>query len=276
MTRRTKILAGSTITLLVLVSIGARPAVAQTSDFLVERSSIYLGALSARIDTDIRVDGDSLRGTPVDFEQDLDLEKDPTVAVLGVNYLIGERHEVGFRYNEVSRDRSTTLTREIVFRDRTFEVMSDVALTFDTRTFELFYTYWLMRRKASAFGLTGGLQVQDFETTLELRQAAVPVSEKADGLLPVPLLGVSYRHLLTEKARFLASATVLPEVHVGDVEAGSFLSIFAAVEYRLARALALGASYTLGDLRVDYGRRSFGGRLSYITEGFQVYGRVLF
>ena len=124
--------------------------------------------------------------------------------------------------------------------------------------------------------MTGGLQWQDFSSTLESPDSAIPLSESAAADLPVPLLGFSYRHLLTRRTRFLLTATVLPEVHIGDIASGSFTSLFAAVEAQLLRNVGLGVSYSLGDLSVEIEKNAFQGELDYVTEGFQAYARILF
>ncbi len=59
--------------------------------------------------------------------------------------------------------------------------------------------------------------------------------------------------------------------------AGSYTSLFAAYEWRLARNFALAVSYTLGDLSVEIeGSRALSGDFGYVTDGFQLYGRILF
>lgn len=255
---------------------GTGPLLAQQSDFLFERTSLSVGAFNSRIDTDLRIDGETFRGTPIDFEEDLDLEKDPTVAIFGVTHFFGQRHQVELQFNRVSRDRERILTREIIFRDRVFELNLPVVTTFETDTLNMAYTFWLRRKPASGFGVTAGVQWQRLEVSLDALGAVVPLREEADADLPVPLIGFSYRQLVTLNSRFILTATFLPEVHVGDIESGSFISLFGAYEWRLARNLALGASYSLGDLNVEFKSRAFSGDLDYITEGLQVYGRVLF
>ena len=96
-----------------------------TWDFTLSGASVILSS-------DLRVDGDQQQGTTIDLESILGLEKDKFQPRLAATWRPGRRHELEVGYQFVRRNASQVLTRDIVFRDSTYQVGRSVHTTFDS------------------------------------------------------------------------------------------------------------------------------------------------
>src|SRR5262245_11558580 len=98
--------------------------------------SVRLSGYVSKFDTELRADGETERGTPVDLHRDLGLDNDNIIANIGATWRPWENHEFGLSYYTQSSDKTRQTRRTFEFEDNVYAVNSTVRADFDVDTYE--------------------------------------------------------------------------------------------------------------------------------------------
>ncbi len=253
MSRQTSVWAVATVFTAVLLAL-ASPAAAQR-DFepLFDKYTLRLEGSAIGTSTEIRLDSEMLgQGTTINFEDDLDLDGSSLIPSLTFEWQIARRHKLAVRWQDISRDSSAQVDREIQWGDEIIPVNADVQLGFDVTQYYVDYAYfpWVKERWAAGFGL--GARVIELSATLAWQSESTQGegSAEAEGTGPLPYLYFEYRRLLSDHWRFRGGLGWLA-VEIEDIDGSQYVAR-ADIEYLMGRHWGFGASLNYAVIDVDW------------------------
>jgi hypothetical protein len=243
----------------IVLSISMSPTAANGEEFdLFDRFAVYGAASTSGLDTRIRLDTPFGDGTELDFEDDLDLDEDKTGFSLRLDWQLGRRHRLSASWIDLDRDGTRTTRREIEFGDIVIPVNASLHTDFGFTDYRLGYTYFLMIKDRSAFGLEVGARIIDFEAQLGVTIGPLAgETETADVLGPFPFIGAEFRYGLTRRLRLVTDAGWL-ELEIGDFDGGQAL-INVRVEHLVASHFLWGVAAGYDYIDVDVDKNDFFG-----------------
>ena len=216
-------------------------------------------------DTDVRLDsGQGVRGTPLDYESDLELDDDASVFRFETEYRIDRRNDVQFLYFNIDRDASAVSSEEIRFGDEVFPPGTTLDAFFNNQLAGLSWKRTLLKTDDARVRGSLGLQVSSIRLGLGI--AGQRNSEIAESLVPLPLLGLTgnvnlpYRFSLWWRAEWFAMSF--------DNSKGAAGNLLGSLEHRTFDDVAFGAGYTYSDYRVSADTGDFSGRLDFTHQGW--------
>jgi hypothetical protein len=230
------------------------------------------------MNTAVRLDSKTLgMGTELRFEDDLNLDANKLLPSLSFEWQISDRHRLGARWQDISRDSNSQALKEIQWGDEIIPIDSDIRLAFDVTQYSVDWTYypWVRERWAAGFGL--GLRVLEIsaELTWSLQGGALAEGAEAASVTgPLPYVNFEYRRLLSDKWRFEAGLGWL-DVTIDDISGGQWLGKVGA-EYLLGEHWAIGARFNMSTIDVDSEGEEFLGHVDFDINDFSVFGRFRF
>jgi hypothetical protein len=235
----------------------------------------YLGDFGTKVRVDPHVEG--LQGTTIDLEKNLGLESSRTLTRLGLSWRPLRKHELGVSYFSTKREGRRVIDRQIVYEDTTFPIQADVRSRFDIDFWEVTYTYWPRQTERDGIGVNLGVTGLRVNGELAVRRNtdnAVLLSETASTDVPVPVIGLEGRWLLTDRVIAMGRASVLPKVSIKDYQGSAFLGKF-SLEYRFARMLGLGVAYNYFNLNGLVEKADFHADLGMKVSGVEGFVRIV-
>ena len=270
----------TTVALLTLV-LSALPTAAQgVAEPLFDTFNFKFEASWVHTQTSIRLDSENLgEGTTLSFEDDLGLPDKESVPSLSFEWMVGRRHRLGVRWQDVNRDSSTQVLEEIEWGGEIIPIEADVTLGFDIRTLSIDYTYypWVKEKWAGGFGL--GFRVLDITAVLAVDN--IELEQDVSAAAPLPYVNFEYRRKLSEKWRVKAGLGWLA-VTIGDISGSQYIGRL-AFEYITDRRWGFGAAINLSTINVDWDALAGGedqvdlsGHVNLDINDFSLYVRIRF
>jgi hypothetical protein len=232
----------------------AAPAQAQRSfEPLFDKFNFKLEGSWVGLTTEIRLDSEVLgEGTTLNFEDDLDLDRNKTIPTLSFEWQIARKHKLGVRWQDITRDSSAQALTEIQWEDEIIPIDADVTLGFDITQAFIDYAYypWVKDKWAAGFGL--GLRWMDIQATLSYRDNAEDVEGSSDvkASAPLPYLYFEYRRLFSDNWRFITGLGWL-YVSIDDISGGQWIGRV-GIEYLAGKRWGFGAAVNLATVDVDW------------------------
>jgi hypothetical protein len=95
------------------------------------------------MNTAVRLDSKTLgMGTELRFEDDLNLDANKLLPSLSFEWQISDRHRLGARWQDISRDSNSQALKEIQWGDEIIPIDSDIRLAFDVTQYSVDWTYY--------------------------------------------------------------------------------------------------------------------------------------
>ena len=240
----------------------------------VDKFSFVISGYLTKFDTDLRADGESAAGTPVDLERDLALEPNNLIATIGATWRPWEHHQFGLSYFSDKNSGSRQLDRTIVFEGVTYDALAtvDAELKSDVAAFQ--YVWWAAMRERWALGPQFGLIWYRFKLSVDMqldvngndvsgtRQASV----KAD--LPTPSLGFMWSWTPDDDWRISTEAGYF-KIKVDTIDA-EVLYGRAAVEWFPWERTGFRLDYVINDASADSNRTNFSGEVDFLDSGLRL------
>lgn len=236
----------------------------------------------------------SFPGSPIppgtiNGESDLNLDDSLGVARLGGYWRFADRHRLFFGYYSLNRDTSATLNRNIgpisipaLGVNDTILAGSNVTAKTNWDVYILGYGYSFYKTETAEITGKIGLDVARISAsvngTLNTLANGVLVGATAgnnsDVTAPLPVLGISGEWAFAPKWKLIGSVGGF-KAKVSDVDA-TIIDGTIAVDYRLFRNFGMGLGYTWLKLKGDVTKSDFNGSINWKTDGFQIYGSLVF
>jgi hypothetical protein len=237
---------------------GAAPAIGQDPVELLERFSVVLGGSWVEADSAIRLDSEGLDlGTEIDFEDDLGFDDSEVLPSLGLELQLGRRHRLMASWQDLDRESSTRIVRDIEFGDEVFPIDVEVAASFDVIDYRLGYSYWPIRKDRTAFGVGLGVRVLDISVGLEVEELELVEEREVTG--PLPFLDLQLRQALGSRLRLLAELGVLA-VEVDNLSGEQLLARI-GIEHMTFQSFSFGGAFALSNVDTDVEERGFHGEV---------------
>jgi len=218
-----------------------------------DKFQISLGGTLVAFDTEIRA-GNTLVGTIIDLEEDLDVDSDTRSARLDGFYRFNKKHALGFAFFTLQREGSVVLDTEITFNEITYAIGAVADTDFDVNLFALTYRYTFVNTGRTEAGFAAGLSLYDFSAgvagsaVIDDGMGGTIIEEGAsartDLLAPIPTFGMFIIHAFTPKLVLQLNAGAF-DVDVGDVSARVIDTGF-SLDYFFSRhwGIGIGSNYT--------------------------------
>lgn len=189
-------------------------------------------------------------GTTIDFERDLNGEKQLGTPRIDGYFRFSPHHRLDYAWIRINRKGSKTLSRDITFFDDTFNLSATVNSEIDASFTKLAYTWSFHHTDDVELGLTAGGVWADY--SIKLSGLVNQVEESVDG--PLPTLGFRLDYEISPRWHAKLKTDAL-YFDLGDSLKGSFDTTSVALEFRMARniALGLGSERQALDATVDDG-----------------------
>ena len=267
------------LSLMLCVLCVAAPALAQRNRELFPTFTLtgggYLGDFGTKIRVDPHIEG--IQGTTIDLEKHLGLESSRTLTRLGFAWRPLRKHELEVSYFSTKREGRRVIDHTIVYEDTTFPIQADVRSRFDIDFWEVSYTYWARQTERDGIGVTLGVTGMRFDGELSVRRNTdntVLLSQTAKTDVPVPVIGLEGRWLLTDRVIAMGRGAVLPKVDIKDYSGSAYVGKF-SLEYRLARRIGLGVAYNYFNLNGLAEKENFHADLGMTVSGVEAFVRIV-
>lgn len=256
----------------------AAPASAQALDdhYWIE-GSIY----APKVDTSVQLSSKDpvTIGTEIDFESDLDLDRDKVLPAFFAGARIGSGFSIAAEYYALHRSGGRTLERDITFRDVTYPASVTVESGFDTDVYRLVVGYELIHRPTYELGIALGVHATNIKAEISgqgsIGGAGASLQAREEEVLaPLPTIGLFGAVEAMPRLTFNGRVDYL-SLKI-DQYKGRLINAQAAVSYEIIDHVSLGINYRYVDYRLDVDKERVEGRLAYRFSGPSVFLRIGF
>lgn len=250
-----------------------------------EQFRIVGGAVLARIDSSIGVDGTASTGTIIDLEGP-GVDKEVNSFIVGGQWRVGSRHRISGLYFTTRKDRSVSFDRSVTIGDDTLVPPATLAAETRNRFLLVDYRYSFVKNEnvelAGVIGayinkftvdLTGTATVQN-NTAGTITNTTREVEYRPGVTVPLPLIGASIDWFATPRLKLGGSLAGL-KAKIGDIDGSVYVATVSA-EYMVTRNFGAGLSVMRADLDVDVNKNNFEGQLNWKNDNLLGYIVVKF
>ena len=144
---------------------------------------------SPSLDGTVEVDKASIIGTTIDFDEDLGIE-DGDYSFFEVFAGVGNHH-LCFIHADIDYSGRKTLTRQIIFRGKTYPISALVTSSIQYKMMDFSYQYDFLNLEnvLGGFSLGGVFQVKYLDGSVNLKTTGI--DEKEDFTVPIPMVGLN-------------------------------------------------------------------------------------
>lgn len=233
--------------------------------------SVKLGGYASRFDTDVKVNGDGREGSRVDLNQDLGLDQDNTLNLLGVSWRPFEHHEFGAAYYRDDVSATQQLQRDITFNGVTYQTNATVRAHRDADIYELYYVWWTASHDTWALGPRLGVVWYSIELGIDLQMdangnsAGAGLDRSVSGDVPAPAIGAGWRWTPAEDWRISADVGYF-QADINDVDADVTYGRVGAEWFPWQR-FGFWVDVMANKVDADLRKNDFNGSLDFTQEG---------
>lgn len=268
---------------LVIAAAISGPADAQnwlSQDFIKggeETLTLNLGGILNQFDTTLRLDGQGLRGTDINLENN-GLKENLSSFEASGTWRFWSRNRIDLLYFTAKRTASRQTDREIIIDGKVIPVDFTLALQAEDQFLLADYRYSFVKTPEFEFAGLIGFYGGQFKYTVNasgLQQGqVVNVNSTASTTVPLPLLGVTLDWYINPRWKISGNVEGV-KAHIGDVD-GRMIIAGAATEFMLVRNLGLGLAYMYSDLDVDVTKGGFNGNIGWTMNSVRAYAQLKF
>jgi len=252
-----------------------------TAIYKRDRFTINLGAMFASFGTDASLDSTYYgRGTALDFQRDLGMDKSQTTWRLDGAWRFTPRQQLYFSYVDISRDGNKNINRVIQWGNNLYYPGVHIKATSDTTQANLYYRFSFVQADKGEFGGSIGLSYVDQSAGLEgwaqLAGTTTHYYAKTSGSVaaPVPVIGLFGTYQFTPQLSLSADINYL-QLKVDNVD-GKYTDARINLDYFPWRNYGFGLGYLYNDINIDSSKNSWRGSFDYRFDGFLAYFKVRF
>jgi hypothetical protein len=248
-------------------------------DLLTDPFRVSLGGFVLESDVTVRLDGDTGRGTPVDWDDTFG-GGDSTRFRLEGHWRFGERHALRGLYFTNDWDRSRTAENEIEWQGEVYPVGARVKAEFSTDIYMLAYDYAFLKREDYEIYAGIGLHYTSVSAGLSARISGeggeVDRSLKNEGSVDLPLPVIALGGLWRLPRNFwLSGSGQLFALEIDDYD-GNLIDATLALTWQPKPWLGIGFAYNYFKVDVDVTKDRFNGNLDWVYDGPMIYYNASF
>lgn len=257
------------------LAFAAEPVVTGTENRgpLLQDWQFSLGSYFLTNSTKVTVNGETLPGNEVDWENEFDLG-DRDQFRLDAFWRFAERHKVRLMYFQNNRSNTKVTDREIDFQGDVYPVNVSVTASLDEKIIELAYEYAFYKTDKLELAASGGIHTLKIEPKLSATITGTGGSSTlqtsaASMTGPLPVLG--FRALWDMGNHFYLDALVQFFYISFDQYSGSITDGKLAVTWMPWRNVGFGLGWNSFKTRVDVSKGDFDGKLKFGYGGAMAY-----
>jgi len=238
--------------------------------------SLRVGPYFSSLNTKVRLDSEILgRGTEIDYEDTLQLDKSPTVFRGDVEVRALSWFSLDLGFYAIRRSKTTVIDEDIQIGDTIFELNQTIKTKLDS-TYELpNFKFYIINKPRLEFGVWAGANILFLNFSVTAQELGETLSETQEVWAPIPSAGLH------------ASYTLFPNFYLFG-KAGYFyyglsdnlkfksLSFDINVHYYFYKFLGVGATYEYNRFQLDGELGDLSGRVLNRLGGFQLYALIGF
>ena len=264
----------------VLVGALASPvayAAADAPNLLSDPFNIGLGTFVLNSDTEVRLDGSTQPGTPVNWEDTFG-GGDQSRFRLDGHWRFGDskRHKVLLMVFNSSRNSARTLDEDIEWNGETFPVNAKVKADFSFDVYQVAYEYALWRRDNYEINGSVGLHYTDLSMSLAVDASSVSAKLKEEASVAAPLPVVGLRGIWVLPHNFWLDASAQFFALSFDEYDGNLQDYKIVVTWQPKKWLGIGLGYNQFGIDVDVDQSKFKGSLDWTYQGPMLYYSATF
>ena len=228
----------------------------------LDRFSLSVGGFHPAVDARLSASNPDIRGTDVDFNRDLDLDKHRTLPNLRLQFLVFDNQGFSFSGYRYRRSSSTTLSRDIVFDGNEYDADAFVKASLQLDTFNAAWYWWFAPTPQDAIGVGLGAAYYELRGTIDadlsVNGSSMGGHGEADGNAIAPLLTLGWRHAFSDNFRGYAEFSGVRKPS-GPLT-GHLLNGTVGLEYYPWQNVGFALEYSANDLDLRADRASWEGR----------------
>lgn len=247
-------------------------AVAETRQ--QEMIKLDIGTFLTERSTDFRIDSKTLgRGTSISAEDDLGLKKKKNVIRADMYIRMADNHRLNLSYYDLSRDKRRVLDKTIQYGDEVFSINSEINSEFNLEIIKAGYAYSLINDAQKEFGISAGLFVQRYETSLEL-VANRSIRDSASVTAPLPVIGAQGIWRLDPKWQVRGSVDIF-RIDYDDYK-GRLTDLILAIEHNTFKNVGFGLGYNSTRFKLEADASNFNGEVNIDYGGLMLFTQLSF
>jgi hypothetical protein len=254
-----------------LLAVSTATAADEAPNILKDPFQLSLGTFVVDTDTEVRFDGDTNVGTPIDWENTFGGGDQSRFRIDG-HWRFGDsgRHKARFLWFNSSRSRARTIDTEIDYGGVVFPVGVKVDAEFNFDVYELAYEYAFLQRETYEIAGTIGLHYTSLSASLGAKSTTndsldADLKQQGDVDAPLPVIGLRgiwtlpYNFFIDAGAQFFALSI--------DEYDGSLQDYRVMVTWQPKKWLGIGLGYNQFNVDVDVDGNKFNGSLDWEYSG---------
>ncbi|HEY1899563.1 MAG TPA: hypothetical protein VGG49_07210 [Steroidobacteraceae bacterium] len=247
---------------------------AQTPSPITDYFALRASYFHASVKTDLRLDppGIPLAGTDLSGTQDLGFRPSENDGMVELMFRLRDRNRITADYLELDQSGSQTLDRSIVFGDQVFSSGEAVNSALQWRVMGITWTYAFIQNDRFELAAGLGVHLMDLDVRGEVPARFGSYETSIAGALPTPALDAVWR--ITRRFSVTAQGQYLRATINGT--SGSLGDFHADVQFRAVPNLALGAGYSVVQLKLDSITQSSPGLVGIRLHGPELFVRASF
>ena len=217
--------------------------------------SLKFGTYLPSLNTKLRIDSESLgRGTEIDFEDMLQLDKSPLILRGDADVPIVSWLGLDLGFYVINRSNTRVIDRDIQIGDTIFNLNQTVNTKFNTTYLRANFKFYIIRKPRLDLGVWAGANVAFINFSLQAQELGETFSEGRDVWVPIPAVGVH------------GSYTLFPNFYLFG-KAGFDIN----VNYYFYKFLGIGATYEYNRAELNGEIGDLSGEIINRLGGFQFY-----
>ena len=236
-----------------------------------DRFRLELGGWYSTFSTQLRVDPSlTVKGTPLNAEDDLGLASTRVIPLPELTLLPGTRHLIRLSAMSVRRHAEHVLDKTIVFQDDVYRTSERVDSELNLSMLGITYGYRVIRAERGELAATFGFQISEVEANVVVRSRSIRQSESGVG--PLPMVGLEGRWDFSTRWSVEGRAQYVT-ANISNVK-GTVSDLRLAGTWRMNPHLLFGLGYRRLSIKVDSQDQGTPGKLDYRQSGPELYLRA--
>lgn len=233
--------------------------------------ALKFGTYLPSVNTKLRLDSETLgRGTEIDFEDMLQLDKSPIIARGDAEVPIASWFSLDLGFYVINRKNTRVIDRDIQIGDTIFNVNQTVNTKFNTTYLRTNFKFYIIRKPRLDFGVWAGANVAFLNFSLEAQELGETFSEGRDVWAPIPAIGVHGSYTLFRNFYIFGKAGYF-YYGISDNLKFNNWSLDINVNYYFYKFLGIGATYEYNRVELKGEIGDLSGELFNRLGGFQFY-----
>jgi hypothetical protein len=238
--------------------------------------ALKIGTYLPSLNTILRVDSETLgRGTEIDFEDLLQLDKSPLILRGEAEVPVASWLSLDLGFYVINRSNTRVIDRDIQIGDTIFNINQTVKAKFNATYLQTNFKFYIIRKPRLDFGVWAGANVAFFNFSLEAQELGETFSEGRDVWAPIPAVGIHASYTLFRNFYIFGKAGYFYYGLSDNLKFNNW-SLDININYYFYKFLGIGVSYEynraelngeLGDLSGEIVNR-LGGIQFYLLIGF--------